>query len=66
MAEPDKKLWGIHTRDDALFLKMNKIAIGWRQIGDLSKIPATREDFKAKYLETYPDAKKGSVGTSSG
>ena len=66
MAEPDKKMWGIHTQDEALFLKMNKIALGWRQIGDLSKIPASREDFKTKYFETFPDAKKGSVPTSSG
>lgn len=66
MAEPDKKMWGIHTQDEALFLKMNKIAIGWRQMGDLSKIPPSREDFKTKYSETFPDAKKGSVPTSSG
>ena len=66
MAEPDKKMWGIHTQDEALFLKMNKIAIGWRQMGDLSKIPPSREDFKTKYFETFPDAKKGSVPTSSG
>ena len=66
MAEPDKKMWGIHTQDEALFLKMNNIAIGWRQMGDLSKIPPSREDFKTKYFETFPDAKKGSVPTSSG
>ncbi len=66
MAEPDKKMWGIHTQDEALFLKMNKIAIGWRQMGDLSKIPPSREDFKTKYFETFPNAKKGSVPTSSG
>lgn len=66
MAEPDKKMWGIHTQDEALFLKMNKIAIGWRQMEDLSKIPPSREDFKTKYFETFPDAKKGSVPTSSG
>lgn len=66
MAEPDKKMWGIHTQDEALFLKMNKITIGWRQMGDLSKIPPSREDFKTKYFETFPDAKKGSVPTSSG
>lgn len=35
-------------------------------MGDLRLIPASREDFKTKYLKTYPDAKKGSVPTSSG
>lgn len=25
----DKRVWGIHTLDDNLFLKNNVIAIGW-------------------------------------
>lgn len=66
MADSDKKLWGIHTQDEALFLKQDKIAIGWKDMGDLRLIPASREDFKTKYFEIYPDAKKGSVPTSSG
>lgn len=66
MADSDKRLWGIHTQDEALFLKQDKIAIGWKDMGDLRLIPASREDFKTKYFETYPDAKKGSVPTSSG
>ena len=66
MADSDKRLWGIHTQDEALFLKQGKIAIGWKDMGDLRLIPASREDFKTKYYETYPDAKKGSVPTSSG
>ena len=66
MADSDKKLWGIHTQDEALFLKQDRIAIGWKDMGNLRLIPASREDFKTKYFETYPDAKKGSVPTSSG
>lgn len=66
MADSDKKLWGIHTQDETLFLKQDKIAIGWKDMGDLRQISASREDFKTKYFETYPDAKKGSVPTSSG
>lgn len=66
MADSDKKLWGIHTQDEALFLNQNKIAIGWKNMGDLHQIPASRENFKSKYMETYPDAKKGSIPTSSG
>lgn len=62
----EKRVWGIHTQDDKLFLNDNKIAIGWREFGDLSKINATRDSFKDKYAETYPDAKKGSVSTCSG
>lgn len=62
----DTRVWGIHTQDDRLFLKDNKIAIGWRDFGNLSKIEATREAFKERYIEAYPDAKKGSIPTSSG
>ena len=66
MSEVEKKIWGIHTQDEALFLKDGKIAIGWKEIGDLSAIPANRDDFKAKYMQVFPDAKKGSVPTSVG
>lgn len=66
MANLERNVWGIHTPDQSLFLKENKIAIGWKDMGDLSLIPATRDGFKAKYVETYPDAKKGSVATCAG
>ena len=66
MAESEKRIWGIHTKDDSLFLRQSIIAIGWREMGDLSKIQASREEFKAKYIETYPEAKKGSIPTGSG
>lgn len=62
----DTRVWGIHTQDDKLFLKDNKIAIGWHVFGDLSQVEATRTAFKERYIEAYPDAKKGSVSTSSG
>jgi predicted Mrr-cat superfamily restriction endonuclease len=42
------------------------IAIGWPEMGDLSKIEANREAFKRKYMQVYPDAKKGSVATAAG
>jgi len=66
MPNEEKRLWGIHTMDDKLFLRDNVIAIGWRDMGDLSKVDASREAFKARYIETNPDAKKGSVATCSG
>lgn len=66
MSEAEKKIWGIHTQDEALFLKDGKIAIGWKDIGDLSAIPANRDDFKTKYMQVFPDAKKGSIPTSVG
>ena len=66
MAETEKRLWGIHTQDDNLFLKNGMIAIGWCEMGDLSAIEDNREAFKAKYQSVYPDAKKGSIPTASG
>ena len=66
MSEVEKRVWGIHTLDDGLFLKENVIAIGWREMGNLQEIPVTREAIKEKYLQVYPDAKKGSVPTSVG
>ena len=66
MANEEKRIWGIHTKDDNLFLKDNLIAIGWHEMGDLSKIEANRDAFKEKYTATYPDAKKGSIATGAG
>lgn len=62
----EKRVWGIHTLDDNLFLKENVIAIGWNEIGDLSKIAPDSDAFKKKYTETYPDAKKMGIATSAG
>ena len=66
MADTEKKIWGIHTQDEGLFLKDDKIAIGWKEIGNLKDIPANRDDFKEKYIQVFPDAKKGSIPTSVG
>ncbi len=66
MANEEKKIWGIHTQDDNLFLKGNVIAIGWHEMGDLSLIDENRDAFKDKYVQVYPDAKKGSIATAAG
>lgn len=62
----DKKIWGIHTQNDNLFLNKDVIAIGWRDFGDLSKVEANRDAFKVHYLEAYPDAKKGQIANGAG
>lgn len=66
MVSEEKRVWGIHTQDDHLFLHGNVVAIGWKEMGGLRTINADRDSFKIKYTETYPDAKKGSIPTSSG
>ena len=52
--------------DDELFLKEKIIAIGWKEMGNLSLIDANRDAYKDKYARAYPDAKKGSVPTAVG
>lgn len=62
----EKRIWGIHTQDDNLFLNNNVIAIGWKDFGDLTALEANRDAFKEHYEKIYPDAKKGSIATSAG
>lgn len=66
----DSTIWGIHAGHDGeadlLFLKQNCVAIGWDEMGDLSKLPAERVAFRQRYLEAYPNAKKGGIATVSG
>ena len=59
-------VWGIHTKDDYLFLNNSVIAIGWKAFGDLSKIEDNRDAFKEHYIKVYPDEKKGSIATCAG
>lgn len=66
MSNEEKRIWGIHTQDDNLFLKNDVIAIGWSDMGDLGNIDANRDAFKEKYTQIYPDAKKGSIATGAG
>lgn len=62
----ERKVWGIHTQNDNLFLNKDVIAIGRRDFGDFSKVEANRDAFKARYLEAYPDAKKGQIANGAG
>ena len=49
-----------------LFLKRNCVAIGWPQMGDLGKITADRDAFKAKVSECFPEAKPGAIPNVGG
>lgn len=66
----EQTIWGIHggkTGDaDRLFLKYNCIAIGWPNAGDLSKLKADRETFKARIAEVYPDKKPNAIPNNAG
>ena len=67
MSNDEKRVWGIHTTDDSLFLHNNIIAIGWKEFGDCGSIEPTREAFKvtiAKLKEGHPlPIKREVIGT---
>ena len=57
------RTWGMHTQNDLLFLNESVIAIGWEELGDLSRLSHTKDALKAEYhiLEYYdklPDRSK--------
>lgn len=61
-----KTVWGIHSKDDSMFLNQGLIAIGWESIGDLSQISAVRDAYREKYIAAYPGSKKGAVANAVG
>lgn len=61
----EKRVWGIHTFDNELFLRENVIAIGWREMGDLSELK-DRAAFKERFAKVYPNATKQSIANSAG
>lgn len=62
----DRRVWGIHTFDDALFLKRDTIAIGWNEMGDMAGFEPTRDAFKERYMEVFPDEKPGAIAGCAG
>jgi len=66
----ERVFWGIHagkTGDaETLFLKKKVIAIGWPEMGDLSKLAPNREAFKDKCRIVYPKAKTGAIPINAG
>jgi len=70
MVVAEKTLWGIHagrTGDaERLFLKENRIGIGWDKVGDLSKLGPTREAFKEAVAQAYPQKKPGAIPNNAG
>ena len=69
MGDSEITLWGIHagrTGDaNTLFLKSNCVALGWPDMEDLTKLEPTREAFKGKAAEVYPDWKPGQIINSA-
>lgn len=64
----EKTIWGVHMAlEHGLSPKEgNFVAIGWHEVGDLSRFQTTREAFKTGYRAAYPEAKAGNVAVSAG
>ena len=62
----EKRVWGVHSLKDELFLKENVIGMGWNRMGDLSLIADSREAYKERYIMVFPDEKPGSVPVCAG
>ena len=64
----EKTIWGIHMRRDhgAAPIEQGYAAIGWHEMGDLSKIKPTRDAFKAAYQRAYPGAGDGKMRVAAG
>lgn len=69
-AESTVSFWGIHAGKagdaDALFLKRNRIALGWPEVGDLSRVAPDREAFKAALAKAFPTKRETQVRVSAG
>lgn len=65
----ERMLWGIHGgpewEADNLFRKNNLIAIGWHEMGDLSKYK-DREEYKKRYERVYTDVSEGAMRNAAG
>lgn len=63
-----KTLWGVHMDVSVATdpIENEYVAIGWPQLGDLAKIPHSREAFKKIVGEKIAGAKPGSIPVQAG
>lgn len=63
----EKVVWGIHNKNnETLLLEDKVIAVGWSQMGDLSKIKADRKSYYEEYEKIYPNKGKRAISGSAG
>src|SRR5215218_8037565 len=63
------KIWGVHagrTGDADSLFKKGFVALGWRDMGDLSKLLPSREAFKQRVADVYPTTKAGAIPVEAG
>lgn len=64
-----QRAWMVRAGDDNLLASSvetkKAIAVGWWEMGDLAQVQ-TREDFKKRYAQTYPDHSSSRVNVNAG
>jgi restriction system protein len=63
-------LWGIHAGEtgdaDALFLQHSVVALGWKEMGDLTTLKQDRDEFKKRLAQCRPNTKPGAIPVNAG
>lgn len=66
----EKTVWGIHGGVDGdardIFIKKSQVALGWDDLGDLTKLPQSRDAYKEKLKEVMPGRKEGYYPVAAG
>ena len=64
----EQVVWGLHIKNvkGDWPIENGLIAIGWHEMGDVSKIAPTRQAFKAAYAAALPHSKLGTIPVSAG
>lgn len=63
----NRTIWGFHNdKEEIRMLDNGYIAIGWKDMGDMSYIDKTREAYYERYNQVFPGNKKMSVSNSAG
>ncbi len=66
----ETNIWGIHAgksgNADELFLRQNRIGLGWSKVGDLTALPVTRDAYKERVVQAYPNMAEGAIPGSGG
>src|SRR5580698_2260053 len=64
----ERPIWGIHMEMQHGLRPLSEgfVAIGWKTVGDLSKLPPNREAFKKAVTTAYPTTKQGAIPVIAG
>lgn len=64
--EASRPMWGHHCTGDVNLIELGSAAIGWDEMGDLSRLEPTFEAFKDALRTAYPEFKPGAIPVSAG